>query len=193
MSRSRQAQCTVPEFFAASAISAGTKVWQFDPSMHVCDRTSLAMLEPSTLSQALHGGYVHEPSQLFLWYTDGMQFINHGDGRQANVGLDYWPDLEDDHVVALRDIAPGEELREDYRICLRAGLARDHWLLPFYRAFNPTHYRFLLELFSWQNVACPVVAIPAGGGAKRRSVASSASRNTGFDSTAANPHARQAA
>lgn len=179
--------------FAAEPISAGAKVWQFDSSMHVCDRWSLAKLTPSVLSRALHAGYVHAPSDLFIWYTDAMQFMNHGDRGQANVGINYWPELEQDHIVALRDIAPGEELLEDYHNCLRAGLAPDHWLVPFYRAFNPGHYEFLRALFAAEEPAYPVVAFPAAGGAKRRIVAPSASRNTGLERTAAKPDARQAA
>jgi hypothetical protein len=179
--------------FAAEPISAGTKVWQFDRSMHVCTRATMARLEPSTLSQALNAGYVHEPSELFLWYTDGMQFLNHADGRDANVGLHYWPRLTDDHIVALRDIAPGEELCEDYRNCLRAGLAPDHWLAPFYRVFSPAHYRFLLGLFGLAEPSYPVAVMALEGGAKLRRVATSASRNTGFERTAPNPQARQAA
>ena len=177
--------------FAAEPIPAGTRIWQVDASMRICDRTQLARLAPSTLARALKAGYVHEPTGLFVWYTDGMQFMNHGEGRAANVGLHYWPALEDDHIVALRDIELGEELREDYRGCLRAGLAPDHWLAPFYRAFCPSHYRFLLELFALEEPIYPAVA--AEGGANLRSVATSSSRNTGFDRTAANPRARQAA
>jgi hypothetical protein len=159
--------------------------------MQACDRWSLARLAPSMLEQALKAGYVHEPTGLFVWYTDGMQFMNHGEGRAANVGLHYWPRLEDDHIVALRDIAPGEELREDYHGCLSAGMAPDHWLAPFYRAFCPSHYHFLLGLFA-EEPAYPA-ALVAEGGAKPRKVAMSASRNTGFERTAPNPHARQAA
>ena len=104
---------------------------------------------------------MHEPSGLFLWYTDGMQFMNHGDGRagQRRPSL-LARSCEDDHIVALRDIEPGEELREDYRSCLRAGLAPDHWLAPFYRAFCPAHYRFLLELFASQEPSYPVAVAP---------------------------------
>jgi hypothetical protein len=178
--------------FAAERIPAGTKVWQFDRSMHVCNRTSLARLDASTLARALKAGYVHEPSGLFLWYTDGMQFMNHGDGPAANVGLDHWPEIEDDHILALRDIEPGEELREDYRECLRAGLAPGHWLAPFYREFCPGHYRFLLELTGAEDPCYPLPLVAASG-AKLRSVATSRSRKTGFDRIAANPHARQAA
>ena len=115
--------------------------------MHVCDRRTLPRLEPKQLTFALHGGYLHRPSQKFLWYTDGMQFLNHGDGSEANVGLDYWPQrLRDDHLVAMVDIAPGEELREDYTFCLDGGLAPDHWMRPLYLKYCPWHYEFLLGL-----------------------------------------------
>ena len=50
------------------------------------------------------------------------------------------------HLVALRDIAPGEELLEDYTFCLSGGLAPNHWLRPFYLAHHPDHYNFLLSL-----------------------------------------------
>ena len=179
--------------FAAERIKAGTKVWQFDRSMHICTPTALAQLEAATLTQALFAGYVHEPSGLFLWYTDGMQFMNHADERNANVGLTWWPALTDDHIVALRDIEPGEELREDYRNCLQAGMGRDHWLAPLYRAFCPMHYRFLLSLFGLEEPAYPAAAVPGDGGAKLRRIPTSASRKIGFERTAEKPQARQAA
>lgn len=178
--------------FAAERIPAGTKVWQYDPSMHVCTRTALARLEPSVLSHALFAGYVHEPSGLFLWYTDGMDYMNHADGKAANVGLYYWPALTEDHIVALRDIEPGEELLEDYRNCLRAGLDPNHWLVPLYRAFCPTHYNFLLGIFGLDEPAYPAAA-PLEGGRKLRKVAVSASSRIGLDRTAAKPQAKQAA
>lgn len=177
--------------FAAETIPAGARVWQVDASMHVCTPGLLARLQWPALSQALYSGYLHEPSGLFLWYTDGMQFMNHGDRSDANVGLHYWPRLEDDHIVALRDIEAGEELREDYRGCLQGGLAPDHWMAPLYRAFCPAHYGFLLGLFA-QEANHPGIAAAAAG-TKVRRVAMSASRKTGFDRTAPNPDARQAA
>lgn len=179
--------------FATRPIQAGTRVWQFDPSMHVCNRRALAGLQPSMLPQALYSGYLHEPSELFLWYTDGMQFMNHADEGEANVGLDYWPRLRDDHSVALRDIEAGEELREDYRNCLMGGLTPDHWLAPFYLAYCPSHYSFLLGLFASLQPSYPGAGTAAGGAASLRNVAISASRNTGFERTAPNPEARQAA
>ena len=100
--------------FARHAIAAGTRVWQVDETMHVCDARALAELAPGDLRFALHGGYLHEPSGQFLWYRDGMQFMNHRPGPGANVGLGKWPPLFEDHCIALRSIAAGEELFEDY-------------------------------------------------------------------------------
>lgn len=179
--------------FARDLIPAGTKVWQFDASMQVCTRTSLARLDPETLSFALCAGYLHKPSGAFLWYADGMQFMNHGDGCEANVGLYYWPKLRDDHIVALRDIEPGEELREDYRMCLGTGLAPNHWLRPLYLAFCPAHYGFLLGLICSQALSYARAGTSMAGATKLRTVAISASSSTGFDKTAPNPDARQAA
>lgn len=177
--------------FAAERIPAGTRVWQFDHSMHVCTPRALARLDGDTIARALWAGYLHKPSGQFLWYSDGMQFMNHGDGGAANVGLRYWPSLEDDHVLALRDIEAGEELREDYRMCLEGGLGLTHWMRPLYLAHCPGHYNFLLGLFRADEAGYGAVA--AMGGTKLRTVAMSASRYTGFASTAPNPAARQAA
>jgi uncharacterized protein len=133
--------------FASERIAAGTRIWQVDPTMYVADRRTLPALAPDDLRYALLAGYLHRPSGRFVWYEDGMQFMNHGCGAEANTGLDYWPQrLLDDHLVALRDIRAGEELREDYGFCLDGGLAPDHWMRPLYLAHAPQHYDFLLGL-----------------------------------------------
>ena len=132
--------------FARSDIKSGTKLWQFDESMKVADAKSLARLDPKRLAFALHGGYLHGPSDKFLWYTDGMQYMNHAPGRLANVGLGYWPALREDHCVALRDIAEGEELFEDYSFWANEGLEPDHWLHPFYMSHGSRHCEFLKSL-----------------------------------------------
>ncbi len=179
--------------FAREYIPAGTKIWQFDDAMHVCTPTSLARMAPRTIARALYAGYLHEPSGLFLWYTDGMGFMNHADAGAANVGLDYWPKLPDDHLVALRDIAPGEELREDYRGCLRGGMDPDHWLRPLYLSYCPKHYHFLLGLFAPETITFSALGGSSGAGMNRPTVEISVPSNTGFASTAVNPEARQAA
>ncbi|TPE51404.1 SET domain-containing protein-lysine N-methyltransferase [Amaricoccus solimangrovi] len=132
--------------FARRAIRSGTRLWQFDESMHVCDSNALAGLDDRDLAYALHGGYLHGPSDKFLWYRDGMQFMNHADGEMANVGLGFWPELRQDHCVALRDIAAGEELFEDYSFWADAGLDPRHWLHPFYMRQGRRHYHFLRGL-----------------------------------------------
>jgi hypothetical protein len=132
--------------FARRAIKAGNVIWRYDEAMHACDQKTMAALSPRTIAYALHGGYLHQPSGKFLWYEDGMQFMNHGEGEIANVGLAFWPALQEDHTVALRDIGPGEELREDYGFWANGGLAPDHWLNPLYRQHCPGHMHFLRSL-----------------------------------------------
>jgi SET domain-containing protein len=132
--------------FAKSHVPAGTKIWQYDESMRVCDADAMAALNPRQLRYALHGGYLHKPSDRFLWYTDGMQYMNHATTPRANIGLGTWPPLHDDHTVALRDIAPGEELLEDYAFWADGGLASGHWLYPLYLKHCPEHFSFLSSL-----------------------------------------------
>jgi hypothetical protein len=132
--------------FARRPIAAGTRVWEVDQTMHFCERPQLAALDPESLRFALHGGYLHKPSGRFLWYTDGMQYMNHAAGARANIGLGTWPPLADDHCVALRQIAAGEELFEDYTFWCDGGLRPDHWLHRFYLDHCPEHYEFLAGL-----------------------------------------------
>lgn len=132
--------------FAKFPIKAGTRLWEYDHTMNVSDRAELRSLSPERLRFALHGGYLHAPSDKFLWYTDGMQFMNHAETGIANVGLGFWPELSDDHCVALRDIEPGEELLEDYAFWANGGLSPGHWLHQFYMEFCREHYAFLTSL-----------------------------------------------
>ncbi len=106
----------------------------------------MAALDPRTLRYALHGGYLHKPSDRFLWYTDGMQYMNHAPTPGANIGLGLWPPLSEDHTVALRDIAAGEELLEDYGFWSDGGLDPSHWLHALYQAHCPEHFAFLTSL-----------------------------------------------
>jgi len=132
--------------FARCPIKAGTRLWQYDDAMHACDEAAFERLTPRERRFALHGGYLHKPSDKFLWYTDGMQFMNHRCTPDANVGLGVWPALAEDHTLALRDIAAGEELTEDYTFWSDGGIATDHWLNRFYLAHCPEHLAFLHQL-----------------------------------------------
>ena len=139
--------------FPRHPIPAGTRIWQVDETMHFCDAGDMAALSKAQLRFALHGGYLHKPSGRFLWYTDGMQFMNHRGTSDANVGLGTWPPLTEDHCVALRDIPAGEELFEDYTFWSDGGLDGGHWLRPLYLAHCPEHYAFLRELESFRVAA----------------------------------------
>lgn len=132
--------------FARERICAGTKVWVFDESMHVCRLPDLAALTPERLAFALHGGYFHHPSGRFVWYEDGMQYVNHAEGAAANIGITQWTPLAEDNCTALRDIEPGEELLEDYGFWSIFQLAPNHWLHGIYRDFCPKHYAFLADI-----------------------------------------------
>ena len=132
--------------FAKKPISAGTRVWEYDDGMRVCDAGTMVALDPRQLRYALHGGYLHKPSDRFLWYTDGMQYMNHAATPRANVGLGTWPPLRDDHTVALRDIAVGEELLEDYAFWADGGLGPNHGLHGLYLEHCPEHFAFLGSL-----------------------------------------------
>ena len=132
--------------FATHRIAAGTPIWQVDATMRFADRRTLPALAPEELTFALLAGYLHRPSGRFVWYEDGMQFMNHGTGLAANVGLDHWPQrLLDDRMTALRDIEHGEELREDYAFCLDGGLAPDHWMRPLYLTHAGDSRLFVVE------------------------------------------------
>lgn len=139
--------------FARRKIAVGTRLWQFDESMHVCDEAAFERLSARERRFALHGGYLHKTSDKFLWYTDGMQFMNHRHTPSANVGLGVWPALHEDHTVALRDIDAGEELTEDYTFWSDGGIGADHWLNRFYLAHCPEHLAFLRELDTLRQAA----------------------------------------
>jgi hypothetical protein len=124
---------------------------------------------------------------------DGMQYINHGEGSAANVGLNYWPKLWDDHLIAIRDIEAGEELHEDYRSCLCAGMTPNHWLRPLYLEFAPGHFEFLLDVFGLPSPVYPGTSAVVANEEKHSIVEMSEFRNTGLGRTAAKPAARQAA
>lgn len=138
--------------FAGEFIERGEKVWCFDDSMHVCGPAELGGLDPETLEFALHGGYYHEPARKFVWYEDGMQYVNHADPPIANIGITEWTPLEQDHCKALRDIEPGEELLEDYEFWSVVNLPANHWLHHFYMDFCLSHYDFLAFIHSRRNL-----------------------------------------
>ena len=132
--------------FALEPIRRGTKVWTVDPSMKFADSAQLCALPADELRFALHGGYLHFPSQRFVYYNDGMEYLNHGEAGAANIGIREWTPLMEDNCTALRDIEVGEELLEDYTFWSILHLRRNHWLINLYREFCPAHYHFLMKI-----------------------------------------------
>lgn len=132
--------------FARETIKQGTTVWQFDDTMNVSDLNDLERLEKDRLEMALLGGYLHEPTSKFIWYEDGMQFVNHAEGTFANITTPEWLPLSEDKVVACRDIQKGEELFEDYGFWTIFNLHPDHWLRQLYYKACPGHYFFMQGL-----------------------------------------------
>ena len=132
--------------FAQQFIPAGTRVWSFDDSMYVCTADELKAYDSETLRKALLAGYLHEPTERFIWYQDGMQFVNHAEGAAANIGTGDWRPLEDDGCIATRDIEAGEEIFEDYGFWTIFNLPANHWLRLLYLEFCPQHYYFMQSL-----------------------------------------------
>ena len=132
--------------FALEPIKRGTKIWTVDQTMKFVGPAELAALPADELRFALLGGYYHYPSQKFIYYNDGMEYMNHADGDMANIGAREWPPLLEDYCIALRDIAAGEELREDYTFWSSSTIGDDSWLTGLYQDYCPGHYSFLLKI-----------------------------------------------
>ncbi|MEM0988044.1 MAG: SET domain-containing protein [Pseudomonadota bacterium] len=132
--------------FAKEAIKAGTKVWSFDRSMYCCEPEELHLYDDENRRKALLGGYLHIPTEKFIWYEDGMQYVNHAEGMAANIGTPEWLPLDQDCCVATRDIQPGEEFFEDYGFWTIFNLPQNHWLRLMYLQDCPQHYFFMQSL-----------------------------------------------
>lgn len=132
--------------FALEPIAAGTKVWTLDDKMRIHVESDLRALPAAELAFALHGGYLHAPSDKFVWYDDGMHFVNHATGAATNIGITAWTPLQDDNCTALRDIAVGEELLEDYALFAGPTINPTHWIGKIYDEFCPGHIDFLRSL-----------------------------------------------
>jgi SET domain-containing protein len=132
--------------FALEPIKQGTKVWTVDPGMRFLRHDELAALPPRELRFALHGGYLHFPSQRFVYYDDGMEYVNHASGSAANIGILEWTPLPQDNCTALRDIAAGEELLEDYTFWSSLETTESRWLADLYKRHCPQHYAFLRSI-----------------------------------------------
>lgn len=110
--------------FAKVAIAKGTVWWKpaLDQNVLLVTRAQHAVLSAShqhdasrVLLNMLHtyGYYAPAPHDAIVYTLDNARFVNHAPAPRANSGPP--PDQPDAaHCVALRDIAAGEEILEDY-------------------------------------------------------------------------------
>jgi uncharacterized protein len=100
--------------FAEEFIPKGTTVWAFQPGFDV-EKTpeEVALLPPRALEWIQHYGY--RDIQLHRWIicVDDARFVNHSE--DPNMKPDYARDPYG-MDVACRDIHPGEEITDDYRL-----------------------------------------------------------------------------
>jgi hypothetical protein len=95
--------------FAAEMIARGTTVWQYDSRLDLLfsRRAQDTLPEPMQAFLCRYGNVVSD--DLIMLCADNARFINHS--QDANiVGISSW--ITD--CIALRDIAKGEEITENY-------------------------------------------------------------------------------
>ncbi len=102
--------------FAAEPVKVGTRLWVLDPVIDVeITHEQIAALPVAAREVALAHSFVNEDGRMIL-SRDNAVFFNHS--AEPNTLA------EPSGNVALRDIAAGEELTEDYRSFL-PGACRD--------------------------------------------------------------------
>ena len=110
----RLAQSAIHGFgvFAADAIPKGRPVWRFAPGLDMeFDAGMIETLPAHVRTFFAHYGYLDRNVGRIILCFDDARFVNHSE--MPNVATDYALDAHG-LDVALRDIAPGEELTMDY-------------------------------------------------------------------------------
>ena len=112
--------------FAAEFIPKGTRSWRFDKSVD----ESFSKKEVEKLSEpkrseilSLHFAYINKHTGHYINCGDGARFVNHADNPNVTSGFsgDASRD-EDEFAIAARDIQPGEEITNDYRVLAAEGV-----------------------------------------------------------------------
>ncbi len=97
--------------FAAERIAKGTVIWRFNPAIDLLlDEEAMASLSHPAREQILKYSYLDRVLRRRVLCGDDARFFNHEDRPNC---LDFGDD-RGGTTVALRDIAPGEELTSDY-------------------------------------------------------------------------------
>ena len=100
--------------FAAEPIARGSEVWRFTPGFDLdLDPQALEALPDHVREWLMVYGYLDPRLQRFILCCDDARFINHS--ATPNLRPEF---AREPHGVdlALRDIAPGEELTVDYAL-----------------------------------------------------------------------------
>jgi uncharacterized protein len=117
--------------FAASDIPKGTVIWEYTPdSTFLITSKQLEMFvkynkRRALISQLLNHSYFSEDLNGLVLELDHSRYVNHSDDPNMTDGPT-WRTL-----IALRDIAKGEELTESYHKYLTPP-----WLEALYQRFN---------------------------------------------------------
>eukprot|EP00054_Salpingoeca_dolichothecata_P006084 m.37266 g.37266 ORF g.37266 m.37266 type:complete len:161 (-) comp16201_c0_seq1:157-639(-) len=134
--------------FATKFIPKGTIIWSFsggknlvgDEPNQILKREELEAMGQSDadrLRTVLWGTYLHAPTGVCIELRDGGQYTNHSD--EPNLDGTNSRVAEEDMSVALRDIQPGEELTEDYRVYEDFTA---QWLVNLFKEYVPARYEF---------------------------------------------------
>ena len=75
---------------------------------------ALGQDHPERLKEILWGGYLHDPTGVYIEVVDGGQFTNHSNDPNCGGGWGTTP--VEDFSIAVRDIAAGDEILEDYGV-----------------------------------------------------------------------------
>jgi SET domain-containing protein len=99
--------------FAAEAVPKGKTVWRFDRGRDLrMTRDELALFPEPVRADWERFAYVSRFTGLIVRAGDDYGFINHA--HDPNIGVSPAVELPEGRDIALRDIAPGEELFFDY-------------------------------------------------------------------------------
>lgn len=99
--------------FADEFISKGTWIWRFQEGFdQMIDKEELTKLSEPAKKQFLNYSYLSTRSNSYILAFDDSRFFNHSDNpncEEADI-----PSEIESVTVAARDIAPGEELTDNY-------------------------------------------------------------------------------
>jgi hypothetical protein len=116
--------------FATAAIAKGDVIWRFqgdgviltgltgeaaqNRTWTFAELQALEQDHPERLKEILWGGYLHDPTGVLIEPVDGAQFTNHS--SDPNCGGDWGATPVEDFSIAVRDIAAGDEILDDYGV-----------------------------------------------------------------------------